>query len=234
MATPKIPELSLYNPPSNKAKQLTARLVASNSLVLASSGARKSTAGRTVRVRPLKVQRAEIRKTNKKILERLTSIITKKERSSSIGLNTGYRKPLTLNGRMRKNELIRITKENKAFLRRLEGKRSCYNLRRAEVRTAEKTLLPSTARTLQRAKDPKLTHTAHGFEVSSALISQDCAMMSKCSISNKKLRKFGEDYYFVEAAISGGKLRISACNIRRKNFFAANYSFDQSMSGYNK
>ena len=177
------------------------------------------------KVYPLKTQRTEIRKSNKKLLEHLISIITKTARSSSVGLREAYRKPLTLNGRIRKNDLIRITKENKAFLRRLEARRSCYNLRRVEI--PEK-IMPSTSRIIKRNRDSKLMKTMRNFEVSSPIINNDCIMMDKCNIFNKKLKKFGEDFYSIIASITSGKLKVIAHNIRLKKSFDVSYSIEQS------
>eukprot|EP00826_Nyctotherus_ovalis_P061330 TRINITY_DN8715_c0_g1_i3.p1 TRINITY_DN8715_c0_g1~~TRINITY_DN8715_c0_g1_i3.p1 ORF type:complete len:193 (-),score=46.96 TRINITY_DN8715_c0_g1_i3:48-626(-) len=81
-----------------------------------------------------KARRREIRHENKRLLKSITSIVKK-----SVVPAVSERKR-SMNGAVRKKELIRITKENHAFLRRLERIKSFNSSRRPESKIAEKSL----------------------------------------------------------------------------------------------
>lgn len=174
----------------------------------------------------------EIKKENQRLLKRLTNIITKTANPPSLNSEENKRRSLSLNGRIRKKELVRITKENREFLKRLMNKKSHYTTKYPINNNRSKTDKTRTSsRALNKTIDTaRLSNTAIRFKVDSEVLdSNSSIMMEKCNITNKKLRKMGQEYYLIRVELKSGKLKITANNIRLQNFYVVNYQLEQSI-----
>jgi len=84
----------------------------------------------------------EIEKGNKMLLEKLTNIIEGKPGSTSGYSNTGHSyKRKSLNRSYRKREISKIMDDNKALLKRLQTKRSNYNVNKWDKEYKKRTKL---------------------------------------------------------------------------------------------
>jgi len=199
-----------------------ARLSESRSLVSISSASYSKPKHKKL-CYPDKIRRREIRFENKRLLKSITDIIKKnviqikKERKRS------------LNGLTRKKELIRITKENHAILRRLEKVKSFNFSKRLEAKSARRSIKANQ----EYVSIKNLNKPINVPELLESISENDeilnTTMMSKCNVSQKKLIKYENTYHFIEVIITNGKLKIIVKPFSGKESFTTNFSLKQSI-----
>lgn len=165
-------------------------------------------------------RRKEINHENKRLLRSLTGIITKNGSVTSANIE---RKKQSLNGRKRMKELVKITMENLAFLKRLDSMKSSYD--------SKKFMQTFTERRHKNQEDNfnliNLPRVKTNDKLSPIVEKPDLNIMSKCNISNKKLRRFGDSCYFVGIEINKGILNILAHPTKGDKVATANFSMEE-------
>lgn len=194
----------------------------------------------------------EIERENRILLEKMTSIMQKQNRTSTSfsqdrfsnysGFNTNNKK--SLNRAQRKQELLKITLENQAILRRLQDKSSNYNVAQWEHQHRQrKDLLKNmseypddyekkyrkrlynkseAAGTSYRPRSlgPRQTWRNKNHTAKTApIVKQAEALDENRLVHYKKGKQLGTGYYIVEISSSSSNLFIAAYDVESTESF---------------
>lgn len=190
----------------------------------------------------------EIERENRILLEKMTSIMQKPNRTSTsfsterFGITTAAMKR-SLNRASRKQELLKITLENQAILRRLQDKTSNYNVARWEVdHQTRKDLLKNMSEypydmdkrknrqfnrseaggTAYRPKSlgPRQTWRSKNNTAKTApIVKQAEALDENRIVHYKKGKQLGNGYYIVEISSNSNNLFIAAYDVESTESF---------------
>ena len=171
----------------------------------------------------------EINSENRRLLKSLVEIIKK-----PMNLYSERKQKSTLNGSKRKNDLIRITKENHALLKRLESMTSNYVVKKFPSKTPLKIIKSHKSYSSMRCISKTSENGKLLLETDKLKLPYNYTnnhnIMSKCTIFHKKLKKCGDNYYFIEVKLSGGKLKITAMPTKSPAAVITEFSVIKSMN----
>lgn len=192
----------------------------------------------------------EIERENRILLEKMTSIMQKPNRTSTSFNNDrftnypGFVSKKSLNRASRKQQLLKITLENQAILRRLQDKNSNYNVARWEHEHKQrKDLLKNMSEYPQdydkkfrkrmynqseaagtvyrpRSLGPRQTWRNKNHTAKTApIVKQAEALDENRLVHYKKGKQLGSGYYIVEISSSSSNLFIAAYDVESTESF---------------
>jgi len=198
-------------------------------------------------------KKGKIERENKILLEKLSGIIRGTSPSIKNEVWQPKRRAQSLNGRVRRKELLRITKENKSILERLKNKKSSYDAKRWNAENTERerllrnmceypyNLVPNrnnvkTAKNSSRSsgkfgsrhkvkREYSEAENSDKFGLSVDGESRKIEKLNSC----KKPKKFGNSYYLLEVTLVKGKLKICADHTENNEKIYAEVPLDKSI-----
>jgi len=192
----------------------------------------------------------EIERENRILLEKMTSIMQKPNRTSTsfsterFNLSSGAAIKKSLNRESRKQELLKITLENQAILRRLQDKNSNYNVARWEnEHRVRQDLLKNMSEypyELERSKKKRLFNKSeaggtayrprslgprqtwrnkNNTAKTAPIVKQAEALDENRIVHYKKGKQLGNGYYIVEISSNSNNLFIAAYDVESTESF---------------